>query len=41
MRLARDIWVRNPLTVRVGYAAVVVLSLWRRLAMTSQVPYGG
>ena len=52
MRLAREIWGRDPSTVRAwvvedrifqkffGCAAVVVLSLWRRLAMTSQVPYG-
>ena len=53
MRHAREIWGRNPARVRawvvedrkfrefVGCAAVIVLSLWKRLAITSQVPYGG
>ena len=53
MRLAREIWGRDPSTVRAwavkdrrfreffGCAAVAVLSFWRRLAMTSYVPYCG
>ena len=53
MRLAREIWGRDPSRVRAwavedrifreffGCASVVVLSLWRGLAITSQVPYGG
>jgi len=53
IRIARKIWGRDPSKVRAwavedrrfreffGCSAVVVRSLWRRLAMTSQVPYGG
>ena len=53
MRRAREIWGRDPSTIRswanedriirelFGYAVVVVLSLWRRLAITSQVSYCG
>ena len=53
MKIAREIWGRDTSEVRVwvvedrrfqdffGCSAVVVRSLWRRLAMTSQVPYGG
>ena len=53
MRLAREIWGQDYSTVKAwavedrrfreffGCAAVVVLSLWRTVAITSQVPYGG
>ena len=53
MRLAREIWGRDPSTVRAwavedrkfreffGCSAVAVRSLWRRLVITSQVLYGG
>ena len=53
MRLAKKIGGRDPSTVRAWaveerrfreffrYSAVVVRSLWRRLTMISQVPYGG
>ena len=52
MRLAREIWGQDPSKVRawavedrrfrefLGCSVVVVRSLWRRLVMTSQVPYG-
>ena len=53
MRHAREIWGRDPSRVRAwavedrrfreffGCVAVVLLSLWMRLAITSQVPYAG
>ena len=53
IRLAREIWGRDPSITRAravedrrfrkffGCSAVVVLTAWRRLAMTSQVPYDG
>ena len=53
MRLAKEIGGRDPSIVRAWTveerrfreffrcSAVVVRSLWRRLTMTSQVPYGG
>ena len=53
MRHASEIWDRNPARVGAwavedrrfreffGCAAVVVLSLWKRLEIASQVPYGG